>query len=749
MTARPSAATRRHLRPEALPWMIAAIAAGVILRATAWIMLRGALFTGVPGFEDEVHLGRIIRLMHDGFPESVLPAGSPFYPYLAALLGSVSGGGAAGILFLQSLAGLGVVLLIAWACAPLLSPRARWIAALLYAAHPLAVFLELRLQPTVFALLLMLPALRLLFFDARPSLRRFAAGALVLGVGFLFRPLLFFALFAAALVIAIRRFTGPSAAVALPRTRLAPVMLAAFLLLPVLFSAYHATLPGGAAAWNWTDAYLLHRDLRPDTWGTARAVRAPVWEGYSTARMQANETLGRELDEGDALAFYRGRGLQQLVERPLQWLGLVLVRGALLVSRPEVPDPTSAAFVLGRSARALVWGLHLFPLLLALGALGFWSWRGRREAGLVAPVLIAVAAVNLVGTYSLSSRIFLVVALLPLAAEALTRLSHLVSEARSSGAVRLAGAGAGALLVLSALDLPRAARFENPSEDLREASRILRQASDPRAATTLLQQAKHLDPGNAAVRAALGEMLVSENLPAAAREEFRAALASDPDYVNALFGWAEIERGTGSYERADSLMSHLLELHPRNPLYLNQLGTIKLMRGDFAASRRLLAEALRISPGYEVARSNLRAVDDAQKRQSALVLPEEVSQAVDPRLVQLGALAIEAMNTQRMDRADSLTAAGMRDFPDDPLAWYMRGALLLRMGRAAEAVEPLLRLSRAVPGRGMTTTLAAEALLAVGRRQDAIALARENLARAADEINRERIASLLQGLEGR
>jgi tetratricopeptide (TPR) repeat protein len=752
---RPATGSREAGRPHekrpgragpARAWMIAALAGAVLLRAAAWLLLRKAPFTGIPGFEDEIHAQRIVGLLQGAFPEVVLPAGSPTYPYVGALLGSLTGGSIPGILLLQCLAGVGVVGLIAWAFAPLLSPRGRWLAALLYAINPIAIFLELRLQPFVFALLLALPALRWLFFDDALRSSRAGWGGLLLGLGFLLRPLLFFLIAVAAAIRLLRR---SSPAESRPRAAVIPALLliAGFLILPVLFSAYHATRPGGEAGWNWSDAYSFWRTLQPGTWGTARSAEIPVWEGYDVAHTRANEAAGRRLSQGDVLVFYRGRGLQTLVEGPVRWIGLVLVRAVMLLSYPEVPDPTSAAFTLGRSAKPLLWGLYIYPLYLALAGLGFWLWRRERALRLLAPPLAALAAVNLLGTYSLASRMFWVAGMLPATALALEGLPGIARGLRRNREVRAGIALALGLVLFAFLDLPGArGRFEDPSEDLRETARVLKTRGDAGEATTLLRQALRRNPANPSAHVDLGELLIAQGLTDAARAEFATALETDPEHERALFGMAEVDRAAGNYVVAESLMVKLTTAHPRHPLYLNQLATIYLMQGEFAQARGLLQRALEIAPDYQVAQANLRAADEAQRRASTQVLPEELSAAMDPELVRLGAEAIQATMSQRMPQADSLTQAAMARWPENPMAWYMRGAFLLRAGRAAEAVDPLLRLCRAFPGRGITTTMGVQALLAVGRRDEALALARQAMTQAPDEMNRRTIENLLTSL---
>ncbi len=729
------------------PWMIAAWSGGILLRIVAWLMLRRAFFCGVPAFEDAIHFDRARALMQGRIPETILPAGSPLYPYIAALLSSLTGGGTSGLLLLQSLAGVAAIPILVWALSPVLSLRGRWIAALLYALNPIPIFLGLRVQPFTFALLILLVVLRLLFLDSERTASRAVFGGLLCGLGFTLMPLLFTCT-AAAAVWAYWRHSRPAgtgqARLAAPRMA-SILLLVAFLVLPALLCAYHDTLAGGGFAWNWTDAHAFYRSVQSDTWGTARSTAIPVWEDPARAQSLANETIGRRLTEWQTLAFYRGRALQHIAENPIAFVGQIVRRAVLLVLGPEIPDPVSVRFVLRNHAQPLAWGLFIFPLYLALAVIGFWRWRGQPFLQALEPFLIALLAVNLLGTYSSMSRALALVGLLPLAAAALEMLPALIRDARRTAATRYLLVVAASLMIVATLDLAGArSRFERDSEDLRYAATILLdQGQDRRGTTSLLRRALQKDPDNAAAHAALGDLLHKEELPDAARTEYEAALKITPGYEPALYGLAEVLRGTSSYAEANSLMVELVNLHPQNPLYLNQLATLEMMRGRFAEARFLLRRALEIAPDYQVALVNLRATDEAEQKATELALP---SASPDSALVRLGQQAVQAVQTQNSHAADSLTALAVERFANEPLAWYMRGGFLLQMGRNDEAAECLLRVVRAAPGRALATEMAARALMAAGRRTEARAIIEENLQRAADENNRQHLQRLLESL---
>ncbi|MBD3235599.1 MAG: tetratricopeptide repeat protein, partial [Candidatus Eisenbacteria bacterium] len=759
-----------------------ALLLGLIVRGLSWWWLRRAVFCGVPSLEDAVHQNRMVALLTGGFPEAALPWGSPLYPYLAAGVTALFGLDLSGLLLAQGLIGLAALPLIAWALRPLLSPRGCWIAALIYGLHPLGAFFEMRLQPMALFVLLLLLVLRLLFLERRGAAGQMLGG-LLLGLAFLLQPLPAFALAAAFFWHRLatigrwrRRATAPTGSRAstsdpsgasasrasAPRTPdaaavrggegrggwmpLLPIA-GAMALLPLLLILYHASLPQGGPTWNVSDAAAFHRSLGPETWGAARATQPPVWQDPGQLAAQANEALGRRLGEWELASFYRDRALQRLLENPVQVVGSLLHRAALLLSRPELPDPVSARHVFQVHAPAFRWGLHLFPLFLALGFLGLWMRRDDPEMRRLWPPLLALAIANLVGTYSAASRWPFFLLLLPAVSTALLTVPALLAAVRRTSSARIVVGIAAALLVLSSLDLPAAhSRYENESEDLRYRAAVALRLQDERTATALLQRALREDPRNTVAHIDLGELYAAEDLRDAARGEYETALEQDPENPRALYNMSEILRSEERYAPAESLAARLVREHPQHPLYLNQYGVIKMVQGQFSDARFLFRRALSIAPDYQVAQMNLRTLDEAERKAPTLAFPEEMIPPRDSPLLALGFAALQALGESDWARADSLTTVAVDSFPELPLAWYLRGGFYYRAERYAEAIPYLVRVVETAPGRALTTQLAARALLAAGEPQRAIALTEESLAQASDPRNRESIERLLDTL---
>lgn len=716
-------------------WIIATILGAIGLRIYGWLAMRDALFFRFPAFEDAIHRARAFHILHSRFPEEILPWGSPAYPYFVALWERFTGDQVSAFLPVQLVLGLITALLVVWATAPILPRTLRWAAALLYAIHPLGLFFEMRLTPIALASALLLLALRFVFFTPKPRTIDMLWGGLLLGAGCLLKPLIFLALAVAGVWQRLRPREGR------PQWSAAVLLGLAFLLLPALLCIQHGSLEDGGPALNWSGAVAFYQTLQPETRGTARAVESPAWMDPGRATAIANEAVGVEQTLWQMHKYFRGTALRQLAEKPLAFIGTLFYRAALLLTGRELPDPVSPGYLFDQQARGLLWVLYLFPVLLAALILGLWY--SPERARLSVP-LIALAAANLIGTQTTASRWLLLIAALPLIVTGFRAIPAAARALTHPGRARLALPIALALLLLSALDLPRArSRHDNPAEDMRIEANLLLKAQDQRGAVQRLRRAVALDPENAVAHADLANLHMAEQLPGAAREEFERALEIDPTNATALYGLSEVLRSQGSYTEAETTIVKLLYEHPRHPLYLNQLGAIMMQQGKFDLARRALRTALEISPNYQVALVNLRAVDRAEQQATTLAFPEEMTPPPGSELWDIGRRAITALRGGNPVLADSLTQAALEQYPDELIAPYMRGAFLLESGKADEALPFFLSVIERAPGRALTTQMGARAYVAAGDRAGAVALVEAQLEQAADERNRESLEELL------
>lgn len=719
-------------------WLPLTLAAGLIVRLIGWLSLRGALFAGHPSFNDLLLRERSTTLLMGQVPEQSVPWGSPVYPYFTALIQSLFGESSTAVFAIQALAGLATAVLLAWALAPVLATRTRWIAALLYAVNPIGVWLEMRWQPVALAMLLLVLALRFLFFrPRRPTITAAAAGGLTLGAGFLLQPLLFLAVAAAAVWRCLRRPAAWSAG---------SVLMIMFIILPLLLCAHNRSVPEGQFTWNRSGAFEFYRSLESDTWGTPRSVTPPAWADPTSADAIAHGETGQPMTDAEVTQFFLTSALSRLAQEPIRFFGFVLRKTALLLTGHETPDPVSPTFVLSRFAPALRWGLWLFPPLLVLALLGGWISGKNKQLAIFLPPLIAIAAVNLLGLYSSASRWPLVLAMLPLAAIGITEIKRLVPT--KSDLPRYLLPVLLVIAVASYLDLPRVgAKLDNKSEDLRYASALVREKLDAALALQYARDAIAADETNAAAHADLAKLLITEDLIEAAQQEYEAALAIDPINQAALFGISELLRSQNMHQEAERYAGTLVMQHPHNPLYLNQLAAILMLQNRFAEAKMFLRKALELMPEYEVARINLLEVEKIEATAAQLAFPPELSPQPGTPMMDYNTALMTAQQNQDTVALDSLSLYGLEQFPDAPFAHYMRGFCLFILGRYEEALAPLQHAADEVPGRFILTQTTVRTLLSLERIDEALVLLQKNVDQAATEANRARLTRLKEAIE--
>jgi tetratricopeptide (TPR) repeat protein len=719
-------------------WLPLTLAAGLIVRIIGFLSLRNAMFAGMPSFNDYVLRERTASLLMGQMPEQVLPWGSPLYPYFTALVQTIFGESHTPVFVLQALFGVATSILLAWALAPVLAARTRWIAAFLYAINPIAVWLELRWQPLALSMLLLVIVLRLLFYRSRKQTALGAAsGGLVLGAGFLLQPLMFFALAIAALWRSIKKESAPATTI---------IMMVCFLVLPLFICVQNQGLPEGRFTWNRSGAFDFYQSLQQETWGTPRSITPPAWAGPTTAEAIAHGATGESMTDGEIIGYFLTTSFSQAAEGPIRFVGQILRKAGLLLTGHEVPDPVSPGFVLSRSAPALMWGLWLFPVILVLALLGGWIRRERNGLTLFLFPLSALAAVNLLGLYSSASRWPLVLLLLPLAAVGIEEAKRLLPS--KSDLPRYLLPALLGIAVLSYLDLPKVcARLDNSSEDLRYAAALVLKKFDASQAMQFARDAIAADHNNAAAHTDLAKLLIAEDLVDAAQREYEQALAIDPETEGALFGLSELLRAQNMFKEAEEYAGKLLMLHPYNPLYLNQLAAILMLQNRFGEARMLLHAALKLMPDYEVARINLEEIEKIETNAAQLAFPPELSPQPDTAMMELNVALMAAQNSSDLAAMDSLTLHGLNQFPEAPFVHYMRGFCLLMLGRLDDALPMLERAVEEVPGRFVLTQTAVRTLLSLNRSDEAMVLLQQNIDQAATEANRVRLTNFRDRIE--
>lgn len=112
------------------------------------------------------------------------------------------------------------------------------------------------------------------------------------------------------------------------------------------------------------------------------------------------------------------------------------------------------------------------------------------------------------------------------------------------------------------------------------------------AACNFLREATFLSPGflEAAQQLAIAHEAAGRREEALA--QFRRTLASSPDNVDVLNGYANLLADSSLPDEAETCLNHALQVSPNNAQTIKNLGRLALMRNNNASAEPLLAQAL-------------------------------------------------------------------------------------------------------------------------------------------------------------
>ncbi len=187
----------------------------------------------------------------------------------------------------------------------------------------------------------------------------------------------------------------------------------------------------------------------------------------------------------------------------------------------------------------------------------------------------------------------------------------------------------------------------------------------------------------------------------------------------------------GAWQRAhefaglEPLFTADVARNPRSALGHNNLGLLRMQRGDSAGAQAALREAARLDPGLAEPRNNLgvlaiRDGDPAAAEQALRAALAARPSFLDARLN----LARLLLAQRRLDEARAEFERARAAAPDDPRAPDGLAEIALRQGRPAEA-EPLLRAAlaalppQAVAERAELLARLGDALSSLGRAAEA------------------------------
>jgi len=213
-------------------------------------------------------------------------------------------------------------------------------------------------------------------------------------------------------------------------------------------------------------------------------------------------------------------------------------------------------------------------------------------------------------------------------------------------------------------------------------------AGDPATALSHIERAAGLAPQKADIRNSLGFVLCALRRDEEAEAAFRAAIARDPDFVEAHYQLGNLLREGKRHVDAEASYRRVLALIPGHAQAHNNLGAALCEQRRFEEAAEHFRRATELRPGYAEAYANLAHALRAVGR------PEEAQAACRQAITLAPGLAVAHLNlglalqdTGRMDEAlASFRRASALD-PASAMAIACEGMLHLLRGNLAAGWE--------------------------------------------------------------
>src|SRR5262245_38385981 len=509
----------------------------------------------------------------------------PLYPWALSLLYRIAGPHPLALVLFQHALGIVGLLLLHRLARRVFDERAALLAVALGAIFLPAAFFEGKPMAETLAAFLALAGLATLTGDG--SRVRAAAGGLLVGLASCARPQLLPALPAVALALV----KGPTRSAVLP-------FFAGAVLAPGATLVRNLAVSGQPVLVSANGGVNFHLGNHPGVRGTFQAP-GPQWgsifEQRETALREASRTLGREVGEREASAFFYRRGLGWIASRPAEASAAFAAKAYGLLSNEETEIVYSPA-----AEREIASSLRLFfvPFAAILGLATTGLFVPARDPGLrrvLLSFLVAGGALQVAFFPYSRFRVLLLPALLPLAGAGGLAFLEAVRFRRPFGPCA-AGLGAAAfslLLPSPASDVLRANAFVDLGNAWREERRF-------EEAEGAYRRSLEIHP-SARARLTLAELLEGTGRIAEAEAQLRRATEGGGLREEALYrlGVLYLSSPDPSFRRPEEsrrIFEDLLQADARNFEARCGLGTYLLGHGELERARVEFERATSISP---------------------------------------------------------------------------------------------------------------------------------------------------------
>ncbi len=672
---------------------------------------------------------------------------TPFYPYLLAVIYRICGHSIWAVRFVQAVFGALAAVALARAGARFFAERVGWVAGILLALYPPAIFFDGILQKASLDLLLMTVLLWTLGrTQDEPRAKWFVLIGALEGAMTLNREN------SAALLPVLAAWIVWLSWGDLLRAGIGRISLflagLALILLPVGARNYHV---GGAFLLTTSQMgpnfYIGNHRGASGGYVPMRAGRGEPGFEAEDARLLAEDHLKRPLKPREVSQYWMARARKDINSAPGEWLRLLASKWWLTWHAIEMVDAEAIhtherhspllrgldhllhfgvlcplavlGIVFTRRDWQRLWILYAMLLAFALAVTAFYVFARYRYP--LVPVVTLFAAAGLVGMWEWL--------------RGLRGVGDGVSNSASPPHPALSREGRGfappsslelvtglalAGVVAVACNLPLSQPFNDDAITYYNAGSSLLGVGRTDDALALLQLANELDPRFPDTYNNLGQIQLSRGDLDAARHTFEQGLQADPHYSLFYVNLATVLIKQGDRAGARPLLEKAIELDPLIAQAYGPLAELEYRAGNPAAALRHLRRAVELQPASAVARVDLAMVLAAQQDWAGAVQELRAVLAID----------------------SSMLVAANR------LAWILATADDDRVRSGAEAVQLAEELCRATGYKeaALLDTLAA-AQAETGQFEKAVATITEAevLARAAG--NAELVKTLAQRRE--
>jgi tetratricopeptide (TPR) repeat protein len=617
---------------------------------------------------------------------------TPLYPYFLGVIYAVFGHSVWIVRLVQALLGSMSCVFIARAGTRFFNERVGWIAGLLLACYPPAIFFDGILQKASLDLFLMcglvwmLSRLQDQWRDSEAIATGILMGCLILNRenAWVLVPI----------VLGWMAWVRWSA-VKLNRSWLAPASLLLGMSLVLLPVGYRNYIVGGefllTTSQMGPNFYIGNHRGASGWYDSMRPDRGDPRYESTDARILAEQAEGRSLTPREISQYWMRRSMNDIVAAPSEWFRLLLWKSFLTWNQTETVDGEGIRVHASYSPVLAVisWVLN-FGVLTALGVLGVWMTRDnfKRVWVLYAMIAAFAFAVTLFFVFA-RYRYPLVPLVLLFAAAGLHQTLH---RFRIGGwhihrtELSIAAGLAALTAVATCWPLPKIyndevtyfsvgtalndlERFEDAEVQFEKAIKIrptfmpayvnwsnaAKRLNKTDLAGRLLQAALELDPNNALAHFNLATLQLERGDLDSAEYSAKRALELDPYLIPAISVIGRLEMSRGNQEAAIEMMRRAVQVDPKSFEAVSELAMSLMNAGYLDEAVMALERSLQIQPAHAPAANNLAWL--------LATGPDEIRNG--DRAVELALQVCVAVEFQNADFLDTLAAAYAEagDFP--------------------------------------------------------------------------------------